>query len=137
MALDVGDERIGVALSDALGIMARPYGVIPRVAGSASYRQLQEIVLREQVTGIVVGLPLLPSGEEGKQALSTRAYLRGLAQHIQLPVDLVDERYTTAEARDLMEQDHSRRGRDALGVDAWAAAVILQDYLSDHREDAR
>ncbi len=129
MCLDVGDERIGIALSDETALLAAPLEVIARVPGAASYLRLAEIVRREGVARIVVGLPLLPDGSEGKQVASARAYVRGLPRYVDLPVVFWDERHSTSEARDIAA--HNRPRRRARRVDHIAASVILQDYL-DH-----
>jgi putative Holliday junction resolvase len=134
LALDVGDERIGVAISDEMAVVARPYGVIPRVAGAASYLELADIIRREGVDRIIVGLPLMEDRTRGKQVASVEAYVRGLARHIDLPVVYWDERYTTLEAREIMRRAGRRDGGD---IDAVAAAVILQDYMDQQMEERR
>lgn len=135
LALDVGDERIGVAISDPSRVLARPLEIIPRVAGPASYLRLKEIIAAEGVGEIVVGLPLLLDGGEGKQVASTRAYVRGLRRHVSLPIRYWDERLTTAEARERVAEGGSRRRRRGEPIDDVAAAVILQDYLDHASED--
>lgn len=137
LALDVGDERIGVAISDELGLLARPYAVLQRVSGPESFVRLAAIVAGEGVSRIIVGLPLLPDGTEGKQVRSTQAYVRGLTPYVDVPIVYWDERYTTQEARDLIGRADSRRRREPVDIDAAAAAVILQDYINEQREDAR
>lgn len=137
LALDVGDERIGVAISDELGLLARPYGVMQRVAGPESFVRLARIVECEGVGRIIVGLPLLADGTEGKQVRSTQAYVRGLTPYVAVPIVYWDERYTTQEARDLISRMDSRRRREPVAIDAAAAAVILQDYINEQTEDAR
>lgn len=136
LALDVGDERIGVAISDDLGLLARPLTVLQRVAGPESFLRLAGIIEREGVSRVVVGLPLLPDGTEGKQVRSTQAYVRGLTSYVDVPIIYWDERYTTQEARALTSMADSRRKRGPVDVDAVAAAVILQDYISEQTEDA-
>jgi len=137
MGLDVGDERIGVALSDETGLLATPLEIVRRVAGAASFLRLAEIIRERGVQRIVVGLPLLPDGSEGKQVASTQAYVRGLERHVTLPIDYWDERLTTQEARAIVHGDEderpSRRARARGPLDDIAAAIILQDYLDHHR----
>jgi len=140
MALDVGDERIGVALSDETALIASPLEVIRRAPGAASYLRLAEIVRAHGVERIVVGLPLRADGTEGKQVASTRAYVRGLARYVDLPVVYWDERYTSAAAREVTadregSRARARRRRRPAPVDDVAAAVILQDYLNSRAED--
>lgn len=131
LALDVGDERIGVAISDETGLLARPLTVVRRVAGKASFIEIKDLVERYQVEKMVVGLPLLPSGDEGDQVRSTRAYVRGMREHVDLDVVYVDERDTTLRAEEIMIQNQRSRRRRKQELDAVAAAVILQSYL-DH-----
>ena len=146
LALDVGEERIGVAISDEGEFLARPLEIIARKAGPSSFYRIAELVAEYSVGLMVVGLPLLPDGSEGKQVHSTRAYLRGLARYVEIPVVLWDERSSTQQARailsgaagsgDLFEEGRfrgpgKRRHRDD---DAVAAAVILQEYLNTQSE---
>lgn len=146
LALDIGEERIGVAISDEGGFLARPLEIIARKAGPSSFRRIAEVVAEFHVGVMVVGLPLLPDGSEGKQVRSTRAYLRGLARHVEVPVVLWDERSSTQQARAILSGAEGsvdlgderrfrgpgkRRRRDD---DAVAAAVILQEYLNAQSE---
>lgn len=131
LALDVGDERIGVALSDERGELARPLMVIARRAGPASFRRIAALVEEHGVGRIVVGLPLLPDGREGRQVDSVRAYVRGLQRHVQAPIVLWDERDSTAEAREVMAANRPGARRPRGQDDAVAAAVILQRYIAE------
>lgn len=134
LALDVGDERIGLALSDETNTLARPFGVILRTSGSASYKQLVQVIDNNQVDHLIVGWPLLPDGSAGKQTRSVQAYLRGLAAFTSIAVVLWDERLSTVEANEIMNANaHSRRAQNARR-DAVAAAVILQQYLDQLAE---
>lgn len=137
LALDVGDERIGVAISDESATLARPLEVLERVSGPASFLRIADIVSRQGVVRIIVGLPLLEDGSRGKQVASTEAYVRGLAKHVEVPILMWDERYTTHEARELMGEAGQSRRKVTAPVDAVAAAVILQDYISQQTEEAR
>ena len=131
LALDVGDERIGVAISDEKGYLARPLAVIPRRSGPFSFLRLVDLIEENGVGKIVVGLPLLPDGTEGKQVESTRAYVRGLRAHTGLPITYWDERFSTRRATQILIRNRSRRRRRQRATDDVAAAVILQEYL-DH-----
>ncbi|MGC9360445.1 MAG: Holliday junction resolvase RuvX [Anaerolineae bacterium] len=140
LALDVGDERIGVAVSDAGGLIARPLEVIRRVRGSASFERIMELIAAYRgttdVVAIVVGWPLLPDGSEGAQVRSTAAYIEGLRRYMgrlgfqDLPIIRYDERDSTARAQELVAD--SGRHRDDL--DAVAAAVILEAFLNERAE---
>ncbi len=135
MGLDVGDERIGIALSDTRGLMARPLEVIARSAGSASFQRIAALVVEHHVERIIVGLPLLLGGGEGKQVASVRAYVRGLEPFLQAPVVYWDERDSSNEATRILADNASGRRRQRRRQDAVAAAVILQDYLDQHAGD--
>ena len=124
LALDVGDEYIGVAISDEGGSLARPLEVLRRGSGPASFLQIARIIEAEKVGAIVVGLPLLPDGREGRQVRSTRAYV---------PINLWDERDSTQEAAETLAEIGARRKRHRERIDAVAAAVILQSFLNEKR----
>jgi len=132
MALDVGEKRIGVALSDPLGLMAHPLEVVQR---DRALERLKEIALSYGVQEVVVGLPLLPDGSLGIQAQRIREFARELEASLGLPVRYWDESFTTWEAeRLLIEADQSRRKRRKV-KDKVAAALILQGYLEARRRD--
>lgn len=131
MALDVGDKTVGVAVSDELGLTANPLTVIRRGANEkADLRAVQELVEREQVSKVVVGLPTLLDGTEGIQAGKIRVFRDKLAKRLKVPVVDWDESLTTVEAENvLIEADISRAKRKKV-IDKMAAAMILQSYLA-------
>ena len=129
-ALDVGDARIGVAVSDELGITAQGIGVVRRVGGRRDLEALATMLAPYTPERLVVGLPLNMNGSEGPQATRVRAFAAQVADHLRLPLDFWDERLTTVAAeRSLLEADLSRRRRKEL-VDKVAATIILQGYLA-------
>lgn len=130
LALDLGDRRIGIAVSDAAGMIARPLEVLRRGARVADYAHLQRLVDQHGIEAIIVGLPLNMDGSEGPQALWVRDYGLALAEALGVPVHFWDERLTTVEATDLLHAQGKQAERDSL--DAVAAAVILQSYLDAH-----
>lgn len=132
LALDVGEERIGIAISDETGLVARPVETIIREPGPASFERIADIVREKGVDIIVVGLPLLLDGSRGKQVQSTRAYVRGLRTHVEVPITYWDERYSTNRAREIMIENRSKDSLDAV-----AAAVILQEYLDRVEQEER
>ena len=130
LALDLGDVRIGVALSDALGVTAQPFGVIRRSNKRADLQEIRKLVEAHRVAKVVVGNPLLLSGEVGARARSTSTFvatLRGVLGDV--PVELWDERLTTVQAERLLVEGKVRRRKRREVVDAMAAALILQSYL--------
>jgi putative Holliday junction resolvase len=140
MGLDAGQRRIGVALSDPSRLLASPAAVLDRRQGALApvLDQLDQLAQREQVTQVVVGLPLNADGSLGPQAKRTQQFARLVERVLRLPVVLWDERLSTQEAeRIIRDQGRStRRVRHAGQVDAVAAAVILQDYLDAQRRAA-
>jgi putative Holliday junction resolvase len=129
-ALDVGDARIGVAVSDELGITAQGVGVVRRHGGRRDLEALAAILAPYAPEHLVVGLPLNMDGSEGRQAKRVRAFGTAAATHLGLPVDFWDERLTTWEAeRVLVESDVRRRRRRQL-VDQVAATLILEGFLA-------
>ena len=132
-ALDVGDARIGVAVSDELGITAQGIGVVRRVGGRRDLEALSQMLAPYAPERLVVGLPLNMNGTEGPQASRVRAFADKVAAHLGLPVEFWDERLTTVAAeRILLEGDVSRRRRREL-VDRVAATLILEGFLARHQ----
>jgi putative Holliday junction resolvase len=131
-ALDVGEARIGVAVSDELGITAQTVGVVRRVGGRRDLEALAVMLAPYTPERLVVGLPLNMNGSEGPQAASVRAFAERAAAHLGVPLEFWDERLTTVAAeRVLLEADMSRRKRRAV-IDKVAASLILQGWLARH-----
>jgi putative holliday junction resolvase len=129
-ALDVGEARIGVAVSDELGITAQGIGVVRRVGGQRDLDALQTLLAPYAPERLVVGLPLSMNGTEGPAAVKVRAFAEKAAAHLRLPLEFQDERLTTVAAeRVLLEADMSRRRRKDV-VDQVAASLILQGWLA-------
>lgn len=130
LAVDWGDKRIGLAVSDELGMLASPAGIIARRAGKRP--PLAELMRQAdalQVSGYVFGLPLDPGGDETDRSREVRDVAARLAARQRLPIRLVDERFTTSAAlRSIREQGGSTRGRKG-DVDALAACVLLEGVL--------
>ena len=121
MALDYGAARTGVAVSDPTGTLARPVGVVERAATEAGLAALRDLVRAEEAERVVVGMPLTLRGDRGEQARETERFVASLRAVLDVPVETVDERFTTT----LAEQD----GGDAP-PDARAAAHLLTTYLA-------
>lgn len=138
MALDVGDRRVGIALSDPTGTLATPFGAVAR--GKTDVDDILRLAEREGAGAIVVGMPFTLAGERGAQAAKTAAFVRELREKARVPVSTLDERLSTAQARRLLRESDGRGGgkrrqrkaarrQDRGRTDAAAAAVILQGYL--------
>ncbi|TYC63281.1 Holliday junction resolvase RuvX [Rhodobacterales bacterium] len=129
IGLDLGTKTIGLALSDLGRSIATPMETIKRKKFTLDAEKLLEICARQEVCGIVLGLPLNMDGTEGPRCQATRAFSRNLAQKTDLPITYWDERLSTAAVtRTLLEADSSRAKR-AEAVDKMAAAYILQGFL--------
>jgi putative Holliday junction resolvase len=129
LALDVGERRIGVAVSDPTGTLATPHGVIHRRSKVQDFAAVARLVAELQAERVVVGLPLSLSGDVGPQARRVMRYAQALAQALPVPVELHDERYSTVTADELLAEGGRKRRRTP--IDAAAAAVILQEYLAN------
>jgi putative Holliday junction resolvase len=129
LGLDVGTKTIGLALSDVTRSIATPYETIKRTKFTADAKLVQEVVEKNQVAALVLGLPINLDGSEGRRAQSTRAFARNLSAHVEVPMIFWDERLSTAAVeRHLLEADASRKRRAEV-VDRMAAAYILQGAL--------
>ena len=133
LALDIGDRRIGVAVCDDLGQLARPLTTITRASKREDFERVARWVTEYKAERVIAGYPRSLSGDEGPQALRVRRYAQALAATLRVPVELWDEQYTTVEAAQRLFDAGRRRPRDRGQLDAAAAAVILQDYLDAHR----
>ena len=130
LGLDVGDRRIGVAVSDPTGSLASPVGVYQRRGPKADVQHMLQLTREYEATGVVVGLPKNMNGTEGPQAEKTREFAEALVAG-GLAVFLWDERLSTIEAtRRMVEQRRTKRSIQQR-KDSEAAALILQSYL-DH-----
>ena len=127
LGLDVGDRRIGLALSDPTGLLASPFGVVER--GPSDLADIVSVSEENEVAEIVVGLPLSLSGDSGRQAGKVRAFIRDLKSQTELPIKTVDERLSTVQAQGMLHQSERRRRGDRGQLDSAAAAIILQTYL--------
>jgi putative Holliday junction resolvase len=129
LALDAGDKRVGVAISDPSQIIARSLKVIQRGSQQEDFDAIAQLVEKYGVERVVVGYPRSLDGTVGEQAEKVGRYAAGLAEVLDVPVILWDERFSTVSAERLMREAGLRGKKRRERVDAVAAAVILQDYL--------
>jgi putative pre-16S rRNA nuclease len=134
LAVDYGRKRIGLALSDALGVTAQPLTTLLRTNRRNDLRRLREICRKQGVARILVGYPLHMTGAAGEMAEEAERFSDRLRKELGLPVELVDERLTTWAAEQITSETKSSR-RKARPIDDIAAAVLLRDYL--RRTDSR
>lgn len=130
LAIDYGEKRVGLAVSDPTRTIAQPAGYITRRAGKRPpVAELVRRIATHEATALVIGLPLDEAGEDTPRAVEVREVAAELVRRTGLPVSLVDERYTTAAAlRAVKEMGGTTRGRKG-DVDALAAAILLQHAL--------
>ena len=131
LALDIGDRRIGVALSDPLGMLASPLTTIERSTPDTQTAIDDILALAEQheTAEILVGIPYLMSGRIGAQARITMDFAQALAERTTIPVTHTDERLSSVQADRLLAQSGASPTRDKSRTDSAAAAIILQSYL--------
>jgi putative holliday junction resolvase len=135
LGLDVGSRRIGLAISDPLGITAQGLATLHRQNKRLDFEQLERIVREYEVTQIVVGLPLRMSGMEGIQAEKMQLFAEELRKRFQLPVHLWDERLTSAQANRLLRETEMSIKRRGQVVDQMAAVLILQSFMDSRSSD--
>jgi putative Holliday junction resolvase len=131
LGLDIGDRRIGVALSDPLGITARPFTIIDRQDEAADIEAIVNIIAQQQVEHIIVGLPRLMDGSLGTQAEKVLAFAQKLGSYTEVPLEFRDERLTTVSAKRLRQTVATKKTKRRARDDAVAAALILQGYLDE------
>jgi len=131
LGLDVGDKRIGVAMSDPSGILASPFTIIERKNTVTDIDAISQIIKNNDIGQIVVGLPLSLDGGSGMQAEKVKTFAQKLVDGIKMPVDYRDESFTTVSARNLMLETKSKKARRQTKDDAIAAAFILQGFLDE------
>jgi len=140
LGLDVGDRRIGVAVSDPTGLLAGAFGVVERQNSPSANlardaERIAAIAREVEAEGIVIGLPRRMDGTLGDQAAKVERFADELSRHLGLPVEYWDERLSTVEANRIM-RDAGVRGEKRRGkVDAVAATLILQTYLDRKRSE--
>ena len=132
LGLDIGDKRIGVALSDPQGILASPFTIINRKDERLDIEAINNIISQKQVEQIIVGLPRSMDGSIGKQAEKVKDFVQRLCSHTEVPVEFRDERLSTVSAKRLMQDINTKKTRKKVRDDAIAAALILQGYLDEN-----
>ena len=129
LALDVGARRIGVAVSDPLGITAQGLDTIQRKNKRTDFAQLESVIRQYEVIELVVGYPLRLSGEIGIQAEKMTLFAEELGKRFQIPVHLFDERLTSTEANRILRESEISIDKRAKAVDRMAAVLILQAWM--------
>lgn len=129
MALDLGEKRIGIAVSDRTRTIASPQSVLNRKSRADDFAHYARIITEQQIALLVIGLPITLGGDEGQRAAWVRDYASDLGRHIDIPIEFQDESLTTVEATAALHAQ-GRRGKKVRDrVDAVAATLILQAFL--------
>jgi len=130
MGIDYGEVRVGIALSDPLQIISRPYKVLANSADSL-FTELNEIIKSEDVGRIVLGLPLNLEGKDSQKTLEVRKFAEELQKKVPVPVEFYDERFTTAEANEVLKNMGKNIKESREVIDKIAASLILKSYLEN------
>jgi putative Holliday junction resolvase len=132
VAIDLGARRIGVAVTDELRMSAHPHATLARHGGQRDLDSIAAVVRQFDAALVVLGLPLSPEGEVGPAARSVQTFAERLRAALSVPVEFIDESFSTVEAEDvLLAADMSRQRRRQV-IDRVAAAVILRRWLDAH-----
>jgi len=131
LGLDIGQKRIGVAGCDRLGLLATPLTTIYRQSFEEDIAQLKPIIAEREVSILIVGLPYLMDGQLGTQAQQVQQYSDRLHHILKLPIEYIDERFTSVEATEILISQKRAPSRNKGLIDAQAAALILQRWLDD------
>lgn len=136
LAIDWGNVRLGLAVADPTGIIATPLPPIKRKGNEKDIAELARVISEQEVSEIVIGMPLNIQGESGKSAAEVKNFALLLEKHFEGKIHFIDERYSThAAERSLLEADVSRKKRKELR-DGVAAAWILQGFLDSRNRKA-
>jgi putative Holliday junction resolvase len=136
VAVDLGTKRMGVAITDGLGLTAQPHATLARHGGRRDLDAIRAVVMEFDAERVVLGLPLDSEGRVGRAARAAQAFAERLRSILTVPVEMIDESFTTVEAEEVLLAADLSRARRKQVVDRVAAAVILQRWLAA-RGDAR
>ena len=134
LGLDVGDTRIGVALSDELGVAAHPLCTLTRKNRKVDLIAISDLVSIHKVERVVIGLPISLDGSIGAQAEKIQRFAQRLENVIDIPIEFQDERFTTAEAEEILHELNKDAKAQKELIDEVSAVIILDDYLNRDRE---
>ena len=130
LGLDVGDTRIGVALSDELGVAAHPLCTLTRKNRKVDLIAISDLVSIHKVECVVIGLPISLDGSIGTQAEKVQKFAKRLEHVIDIPIEFQDERFTTAEAEEILHELNKDAKAQKELIDEVSAVIILDNYLN-------
>jgi len=134
LGIDYGDRRIGISTSDTMGMVATPKKTIHYTSQKAAISEIAELIKELEISKIIVGLPLHMSGEEGELVDKVRAFVEKLKTKTEMPIELWDERLSSAQAQATMHEMNVRQEKKKQLVDQLAAQLILQSYLDSQSD---
>jgi putative Holliday junction resolvase len=129
LGIDHGTKRIGLAISDELGMIAQPLEFVPAEPFSGFLERLKEIIRQKEVELLLVGMPRNMDGSYGPAALKAQEFVAVLQNSVTVPIKTWDERLTSAQANRFLIEANVRRNKRKEKVDKTAAAILLQSYL--------
>jgi len=133
LALDIGTVRIGLAVSDGLGLFAHPLATIKWQGKKKLTEKLSEIIKEKSISKIVIGLPITMKGTESIQTKNVLKIIDFLSESIDIPIDKIDERLTTKLAENILKNVNKKASKNKDIIDQVAAVNILQTYLDKNR----
>ncbi len=131
LAVDPGGRRVGLALSDPMRIIASPFKTLLIKNNADAIEQIRSVIDEQEVTELVVGLPLRPGAKKSEQAQRVETFIAELKASVEQPVHTIDESYSSVEAEESLHQMGKKVGQDKGAVDRIAAAIILKQYLTE------
>lgn len=134
MGLDIGDRRIGVAISDPSGMIATPLNYIEHIGKKQVAKEVESLIKEYGVHLIVVGMPLHLNGDFGERAEASKKLGDYLQRRLNIPVHYEDERLTTVMAENILIEGNMRREKRREKIDSMSAVLILEGYLNRRRE---
>lgn len=129
LGIDFGLKRVGLAVSDRTATLVSPFKTIERTTRDALFDELTEIIQNEAIEAVVVGLPLSLDGEDTLTTRQARNFAESLARRTEVPVHLMDERLTSAEAEMELNDAGLRGKKKKMALDSQAAVIILRSWL--------
>lgn len=133
LGIDFGLKRVGLAVSDPTGTLVSPYRTIERTTRDALFDELLDILDKESVEAVVVGLPLSLNGEDTLTTRQARNFADSLGRRTELPIHLMDERLTSAQAEEELNAAGIRGKKKKMALDSQAAVVILRSWLENEQ----
>ena len=129
LGIDYGERRMGLAVSDPLGIIAKPFKTLDRQIISDYFSEILNIISQQDINLIIVGLPLTLKGKHSKQTIIVQNFIDKLKQKVIIPVLHIDERLSSVAAERSLKEQNVKTGYEKGRIDETAAAIILQEYL--------